>query len=227
MLQLQFGKLTLKVYTKGAHVLRCEAIAHNTAALGCGRVLPRFPRLVARLREIVARFLDTIWYLDHAFVADTLLEELPAPAQVGRTRVGGIDLNKARLRAVVAAVLALAVLPTGFRVTDLVTQVHCRAPDLSASYGPRQAAYDLKKLRAKGIVEKVEGTRRYHLPPAGVRTLAALLVLREHVIKPILAGTAKPREGRKPKTWTRVDAHYEALRKEMSALFADLGLAAA
>jgi len=227
MFQLHFGKLTLKVYTKGEHVLRCEAIAHNATALGCGRVLPRFPRLVARLRGMVERFLDTVWYLDHAFVADTVLEQLPEPAQVGHTRVGGIDLNKARIRVVVAAVLALAVVPTGFRVADLVAYIHSRAPALASSYGPRQAAYDLKKLRAKGLLEKKDRTRRYHVQPAGLRTLAALLVLREHVIKPILAGATIPKMGRKPKTWTRVDAHYEALRQEMSALFADLGLAAA
>src|SRR5437764_30564 len=227
MVQLHVGKLTLKAYTKGEHVLRFEAIAHNVAALGCGRVLSRFPRVVARLQGMVARFLDTLWYLDHAFVADHVLEQLPEPAQVGHTRVGGVDLNKPRLRAVVAAVLALAVRPEGFRVADVVPQVHTRAPALAGTYGPRQAAYDLKKLRAKGLLEKVDRARRYRLPPAGVRTLAALLVLREHVIKPLLAGTAKPKMGRKPKTWTRVDAHYEALRKEMHALFDDLGLAAA
>ncbi len=45
---------------------------------------------------------------------------------------------------------------------------------------------------------------------------------------PIIAGGyIIPKLGCKPKTWTCVDAHYETLRKEMSALFADLGLAAA
>src|SRR5438067_13725869 len=169
----------------------------------------------------------------HAVVSGPRLRGRPCAravagaAQVGHTRVGGVDLNKPRLRAVVAAVLALAVRPEGFRVADVVPQVHTRAPALAGTYGPRQAAYDLKKLRAKGLLEKVDRARRYRLPPAGVRTLAALLVLREHVIKPLLAGTAKPKMGRKPKTWTRVDAHYEALRKEMHALFDDLGLAAA
>lgn len=30
IVKLHFGKLTLKAYTKGEHVLRFEAIAHNT-----------------------------------------------------------------------------------------------------------------------------------------------------------------------------------------------------
>ncbi len=36
--KLHVGKLTLKAYTKGAHVLRFEAQAHNAKELGCGRV---------------------------------------------------------------------------------------------------------------------------------------------------------------------------------------------
>lgn len=225
--KLQFGKLTLKAYTKGEQVLRFEATAHHAAALGCGRVLARFPLLVARLHVIVDRFLDTVWCLDHAFVADTVLDDLPLPAQLGKTRVGGIDLNKPRMRAVLAAALALALAPDGFRVGDLAQQVQHTEPFTPDQYGRRQAVYDLKKLRAKGLVAPIAGSRRYQVTADGARTIATLVVLREQVIKPILAGTAAPKRGRKPTTYTPVDAHYAALRKEMLALFADLGLAAA
>jgi hypothetical protein len=34
--KLHFGKLALKAYTKGEHVLRFEAIAHNTSDLRTG-----------------------------------------------------------------------------------------------------------------------------------------------------------------------------------------------
>jgi len=40
----------------------------------------------------------------------------------------------------------------------------------------------------------------YQVPPDGLRTIAALVVLRDKVIKPLLAGTAQPKMGRKPKT---------------------------
>jgi hypothetical protein len=47
--KVHFGLLTLKGYTKGARVLRFEAITHNIRQLGCGRALERFPQIVARL----------------------------------------------------------------------------------------------------------------------------------------------------------------------------------
>ena len=50
--------------------------------------------------------------------------------------------------------------------------------------------------------------------------------IEDKVIKPILAGTAKPKMGRKPKTGSAIDEHYETVRTDMQTLFADLDLAA-
>ena len=55
--------------------------------------------------------------------ADDTLENLPQPAQVGQTRVGGIDLNKPRMRRVAEAVLALSTSPTGFTASELADKV--------------------------------------------------------------------------------------------------------
>jgi hypothetical protein len=221
--KVHFGNLTLKAYTKGAHVLRFEAIVHNTKELGCGRVLARFSEIVARLTSMLERFLATLDCLDAAFIADQTLEQLPLPSQVGTTRIGGIDLNQPRIRAALAAVLALAPAPGGFTVAQLAAKVQAMT---GQDYTTRQAAYDLKKLRGKHLVVKPGRSRRYHAPPDALRTITALLVLRDQVIAPILAGVRVPRRGRKPTTWTRTDQHYETLRMEMKALFSDLGIAA-
>jgi hypothetical protein len=74
--------------------------------------------------------------------------------------------------------------------------------------------------------ENAGAMRRYHAPPEALRTITALLVLRDQVLRPILAGVRVPRRGRKPTTWTRTDQHYETLRIDMNALFNDLGIAA-
>jgi hypothetical protein len=119
-----FGNLTLKAYTKGERVLRFEAIVHNTRDLGCGRVVARFPKIVVRLQDMLERFLTTLDCVDSTFVSDETLEKLPLPSLVGKTRVGGVDLNKPRMRSILAAVLALAASPVGFSVSEPGSQVH-------------------------------------------------------------------------------------------------------
>jgi DNA-binding transcriptional ArsR family regulator len=221
-----FGNLTLKTYTKSEHVLRFEAVVHNTRDLGCGRMIERFPEIVARLEGMLERFMTALDCVDTAFISDQTLDQLPLPAQVGKTRVGGVDINKPRTRTVLAAVLALACSPVGFTVTELAAKARAMTGQTPSDYSVRQAAYDLKKLRGKGLITKPGKVRRYQVQPRAMRAIAALFILREHVIAPILAGVRSPRLGPKPVTWTLVDRHYEQLRIRMEPLFHELGLAA-
>ena len=233
--KLHFGQLTLKGYTKGERVLRFEAIVHNTRELGCGRVIAKLPIIVARLKAIVDRALRTLQWMDRAFVADATLDQLPVPSLLGKTRVGGIDLGRPRMRTVLAAIMTLALTPCGFTVGELTAKVQEIGGQAFRDYGARQAAYDLKKLRAKQLVEKPGHARRYQVLDQGLRTITALVVLREHVLKPLLAAAAhpsatvpvRPKLGRKPKTWSPIDEHYQTLRFTMRALLDDLHLAAA
>jgi hypothetical protein len=171
---------------------------------------------------MVDRFTTTLDCVDHTFIADDLLDRLPASARIGATRVGGVDLNKPRIRDALSAVLALSGAAGGFTVAELTTRVHAMTGH--SGYTIRQAAYDLRKFRGKELIAKPGRTRRYHLTPQNAGTIAALLTLREQVIAPILAGVRSPRMGRKPITWTSVDRDYEKIRIDMQTLFRDLGI---
>ena len=121
--KVHFGLITLKAYSKGEHVLRFEAIVHNTRQLHTGRVLERFPEIVARLHAMLDRFTTMLDCVDVAFLPGELLDELPRSSCLGASHVGGIDLNKERVRAVLAAVVALACAPRGFTVAELTDKV--------------------------------------------------------------------------------------------------------
>jgi hypothetical protein len=224
--KLHFGKLTLKVYTKGERVLRFEAIVHNTKELRCGRLLERFPQIIARLQQILEQFLNNLYCMDASFISGETLDQLATPSQVGKTRVGGMDVNKPRTRAVLSAVLALACSPDGFTTGQLANTVRSMLPATDSRYDPRRAAYDLRKFRGKELVSKVPDSRRYFIPQQAVRTIAALVILREKILRPILAGVGKPKMGRKPKNWSSIDEHYEAVRQDMFTLMEDLRIAA-
>ena len=128
-------------------MLRFEAIVHNTKTLKTGRGLDKFPDIVARLAGMAGRFCTMLDCVDVGFIPDGMLDELPLPSQIGATRTGGIDVNKPRSRAVLAAALALAIAPGGFTVADFAAKV--RDMTGQAGYTSRNAAYDLRKLRGK------------------------------------------------------------------------------
>ena len=132
------------------------------------------------------RFCTALDCVDVGFLPGGTLDQLPLPAQLGASRVGGIDVDKPRIRAALAAVLALAPSPDGFTVADMTAKVHAMTGQDHATYNTRQAAYDLRKLPGKQLISKPRGTRRYYLPGPAARTISALLTLRDHVIAPIL-----------------------------------------
>ena len=109
--RIRFGMLQLKAYTKGEHVLRFEATCHNAKELRCRRGLDNFGEIITRLAGMADRFATTLDCADVSFLPDGLLDELPMPSQIGAVRTGGIDLNKPRARAALAAALALAAGP--------------------------------------------------------------------------------------------------------------------
>jgi hypothetical protein len=223
--KVRFGLLTLKGYTKGERVLRFEAIVHNTKQLGCGRTLDRFGEIIARLTAMVDRFTSTLDCVDVGFLPDGTLDQLPTPSKVAATRIGGLDINQPRVRAALAAALALAVAPQGFTAAQFTAQVRAMTGQTPEDYSTRQGAYDLRKLRGKQLVNKPGRTRRYHVPGHAARTITAILTIRDKIIAPLIAGIRTPRRGRPPKTWTNIDRDYETLRLAMHTLFTHLGIA--
>ena len=170
--------------------------------------------------------MEALSCIDQCFIADRMLEQLPTPSQVGKTKVGGIDLNKPRMRWVVEAVIALSSSPGGFTASGLAGQVQALSKQSASDYGARRAAYDLKKLRGKKIVRRIGRTRRYESLPKGLRAMAALVVLRNQAIKPILAAAQELRPSRGAQNPQPLDTHYDTIRTAMRGVFQELGLAA-
>lgn len=223
--KVRWGNLTLKIYDKGGRVLRVEVVVHNAKELRCGKVLEKLPVLLERMSGMLVRFLNTVQVAHVSFLDQGAFERWAEPSTRGTRRLAGIDLNKARNRHVVDAVVGLATQPAGFRLAELAQAVRARTGWGPKRYSVRQAAYDLAKLRGKKLVRRKDKSRRYVSDPSGVRTMCAYLLLREKVIKPLLAGVTRP-IGRPPKVLTPLDRHYVNLREELNRTFDTIGLAA-
>ena len=101
-------------------------------------------------------------------------------------------MNRPRTVAVLQAVLALSPIPRRLSSWEVAAKVRELTSQNDAEYGPRPAFYDLKKRRAKGLVERVGKSRRDAATEPGLRTMAAVGMVREQVLKPILAKARHP-----------------------------------
>ena len=224
--KLHFGKLTLKMYDKGERVLRIEFIVNNVEELRCGKALDKLPAILQRSQQIIVEFLGVVQAAHLSFLPAQQLDSLVMPTYRGQQRLAGVDIQKPRMRAVAEALIALAPQPEGFTAQQLAARVRAHQGRTLPKYNTRKAAYDLRKFRGKALVRRIDNSRRYRVRRPGIRTLAALLILREKLIKPVLAGVCRPKRGRPPKNIHPLDLHYQALQREMLSTLQYLKLAA-
>jgi hypothetical protein len=70
------------------------------------------------------------------------------------------------------------------------------------------------------------GVLRIETIPQEARAMAALLVLHDKAIKPLLAAAQQHRRSRPPQNPAPLDIHYQAIRASMRGVFHELGIAA-
>jgi hypothetical protein len=90
--------------------------------------------------------------------------------------------------------------------------------------------YDLSKLRAKGLVEKVPGSRRYQLVGKGYSICLVFLKLFEKVYAPLTAGLLAPFRGDRilsEEKRCELDRLYQRICDDLEALLRAVGLKAA
>ena len=106
------------------------------------------------------------------------------------TRVPGMRFPDPRVQALLAACCALALRPAGFTSRDLR---HLLAPQLGKDPGDMsggQISYDLRRLRAHQIIERIPHSRNYQVTADGLSTALFFTRLTRRVIIPALAGIA-------------------------------------
>lgn len=208
--KIHFGRLTVKLYDKGERTLRAEVVVHNTKDLKCKRGIGSFEEITEKLEAIMGSFLSNIDHAHIATIQDGGFEQITNPTLTGKNRLAGIDFNKNRTKHVAIVLLALSMKPGGFTSKDLSNEM----AQFNSSYTSRNASYDIKKFRGKGLVKKVVGSIRYVLTEKGVKIISSILSILTKQI-PTLVSVVESQWGRVVKNdLLEMDKHLINISKE-------------
>lgn len=223
--KIHFGKLTLKLYDKGERVLRAEVVVHNTKELKCKRSVSNFEEIIKKLRSIMNNFMDNLCYTHVSLLNDGSLEQLTTPTQRGKQRLAGVDINNKRNIAVMKCVLALAIKPDGYSAKDISLLMKERLDKKqSSAYTPAKAAYDLRKLRGKALVEKIGNGRKYKTTKKGIETVVGILSITQKILPTILSSINKTVLSGNPEEMNELDNHYIKIKDEINAIYQFYGI---
>lgn len=222
--QTSFAKQYVRGDRHSDRILRNETCSNDTRHFGVGRRLENLPLLREKLAATNAQCLALQAELLTSAVDTGQLAALAEPTVIGQRRIPGLKLHDDRVIRLLETLLS----PGGF-VSDWTTrEVHARvlarhrlADD---EYRPSQLRYDLSKLRAKGLVERLGTSRRYRLTPTGLKLGVLLVKLRMRLFGPLTSLIRKPTTNTPPWPSNSVDAAYREIDTALDHLSATLGL---
>ena len=114
-------------------------------------------------------------------------DDLHRPRVVDGQRASALRFGDPRAQALLAGLLAFRVLPDGFQNRDLRQTV---SPLLALSveeYSRGRMTYDLRRLRLRGLIERIPFTRRYRVTDDGLRTALCYHRTYARVLRPAMS----------------------------------------
>ena len=117
-----------------------------------------------------------------------------------------------------------------FTTAELYPYVLPALQTSATQYSLASLRYDLRKLRAKNLVEKLPKSRRYRLCPQGYSICLVFLKLFERVCSPLTAGILQPYRADSmlpDHKRTQLDRLYQKIADDLDELLHAVGLKAA
>jgi hypothetical protein len=179
----------IKQYLKEGRALRIETVVNSPTDLGCQRRLRNLDQRQGKARAANRRLL-TIQRVGQGCAMETaLLARISQPSVEEGQRTGALRLGDPRVMALAGALCILLNTVVGFTNRSLRAQV---SGLLGGAYSSAQMTYDLRRLRLKGLIQRIEHSNRYVLTPDGLRVAVFYTKLHHRLLGPLLAADRAP-----------------------------------
>jgi len=222
-LHIDYKNSKIKQYRKLGKALRTETTINDTHDFGVARGLSHLPEL-KEIGYSASRRLLGVQRISHdpaegAAALAALTNPVITPAG---TRTAGMPLTSPRVQALLAVLCAFRLLPHGFTHRDLRTHLAPLLGLTPEAMTSGQISYDLRRLRIHGLTERLPGTFRYQITPAGIRQAMFHTRLTQRLLITGLAELAPP----DPPMGSRLRAAARAYDAAIDDLARQSGLAA-
>jgi hypothetical protein len=230
VIRSHYGHGFLKQYVRDDRLLRTEPATNSVYDYGVNKDVENLPQLREKTSVIIDNYHNAQQDILETFVDRGQLRKLAEPTVLANgKRIPGLKLDHPRQLAVMHALVRFANIAAGgsFTTSDLYAPA-LDALGLNASkYSLASLRYDLSKLRAKGLVEKVPRSRRYRLVGKGYSICLVFLKLFEKIYAPLAAGLLRPfsadRKLAEEKRST-LDRLYQSITNDLDELLRAVGL---
>jgi len=222
-LHLIYKHSGVKQYFKLNRALRTETTINNPRDFDVGKDLSNWPYLRKLAVAINQRLLETERVSQDCLLSAQSFARVSEPTRTdGGQRAPGLRFGQPRVMALFAALSRFAPSLNGFRhaeVREIVPALLGIAPE---AYTTSQMSYDLRRLRLKGLIARVDGKHIYVLTTYGRKVVYLMTKLQRRIFD--VANAAIDTTVALPSQLARA---FRQLDAELDKLVADAQLAPA
>jgi hypothetical protein len=192
-LHIDYKNAKIKQYHKEGRALRTETTINDTRDFGLSKRLTNLPAL-RQIGFAANRRLLGVQRLSHDPIRGAqAFTDLTAPILTDTgARIPGLRFGDVRAHALLQALLIHRLLPHGFTNRDLraliapLLGITCK--DISAG----KMTYDLRRLRAHGLITRIPHSRRYQITDTGLQHALLFTHTHDHLLRTALAEITDP-----------------------------------
>jgi len=186
-IRVRYKHSALKQYFKDGRALRTEMMINNPYDFGCKRSLSQFSYLFQLGLQINNRLLDQQHVSQDCFLPLDEVHYLSQSTVKNGQRASALRFADPRVMSLFAAIVNHAYLPGEMRnktIRQTVAQLMGVSND---DYSTSQMSYDLRRLRLKGLIERIPKSHNYKLTELGAKVATFFVKLYERVFRPGMA----------------------------------------
>jgi hypothetical protein len=169
VMRIYCKNLVGRMYEKFSTFLRVEVCVNRMKDLGLNKGLKSLEGLRQRLVDITDRFAGFEAQSLNVHVDFPLFQKIALPVASGKTKIAGIKIHDTRMMRLMEVLLHGGTQLNGWRSADIHQAILTSFGLSAARYTLTQLRYDVRKMKAHGLLERNGGRYLYRLTDKGIK----------------------------------------------------------
>jgi hypothetical protein len=180
-----FKRCSVKQYRKFSNFLRFELTSNHLPDLKIKKALEHLGEFEHKAGQVLDRYTETeaVMMNCHADV-DYFLKH-SKPLMQGQTKISGLHPYQERINRLMEVLLHDNRSVSEWKSMDVRQKIITSFDMDEQLYSRNQLIYDIRKLRAHGLVEKLPKSNRYRLTAYGIKVALAFTLVRKRIYGPL------------------------------------------
>lgn len=198
----------LRMYEKFATFLRLEALSNNLKDFCLRKSLDNLEAVRKTLAAVTDRFAAFEAEALDVHVDFALFQRIALPIEVGKGKIPGIKIHDTRMIRLMEVLLHSGTKITGWRTAEIHQAVLTSFGLKAAKYTLTQLRYDVRKMKAHGLIQRHGKRYAYRLTDKGNKVALMFVLFHKRVCGPLANSLFQRQSPSATSTNTKLEAAY-------------------